>query len=112
MDMVKLNRFDVCLVNLDPTIGSEIQKTRPVVIISPNTMNISRLKTIIIAPMTSIVRESFPTRVTITFQNKEGQIALDQLSAIDRIRIIKKLGNLDRDSENSILNTLSIMFQR
>ena len=73
--MVKLKRFDICLVNLDPTIGSEMKKKRPVVIISPDSMNLSRLKTIIVAPMTSRVRDDFPTRVTLNFNNKKGQIA-------------------------------------
>lgn len=112
MDMVTLKRFDVCLANLDPTGGSEIQKTRPVVIISPNSMNSSRLKTIIIAPMTTSVRTLFPTRVTLHFLNKERQIALDQITAIDRARIIKKLGDLDQETEDHVLNILSIMFQR
>jgi mRNA interferase MazF len=110
--MVILKRFDVCLVNLDPTVGSEIKQTRPVVVISPESMNLSRLKTIIIAPMTSTVRENFPTRITTSFKNKTGQIALDQLSSIDRTRIIKILGRVDKIAEDMILNTLAIMFQR
>ena len=110
--MVKLKRFDICLVNLDPTIGSEMKKTRPVVIISPDSMNFSRLKTIIVAPMTSTVREDFPTRVTLHFNNKKGQIALDQIRSIDRIRIIKVLGSLDVVEENNVLNLLGVMFQR
>jgi len=110
--MVKLNRFDICLVNLDPTIGSEMKKTRPVVIISPDSMNFSRLKTIIVAPMTSTVRDDFPTRVTLNFNNKKGQIALDQVRSIDRARIIKILGSLDADVKNNVLNLLGVMFQR
>lgn len=112
MDMVIVKRFDVCLIDLDPTVGSEIKKTRPAVIISPDSMNLSRLKTIIIAPMTSTLRDSFPTRINTVFQNKEGQIALDQLRSIDRIRIVKKLGHLDVETENKILLILSIMFQK
>ena len=112
MDVVKLKRFDVYWVNLDPTIGSEIKKTRPVVIISPDSMNFSRLKTIIVAPMTSTVRDNFPTRVNTTFKNKAGQIALDQLRGIDRSRILQKLGSVDKETENAILNILTIMFQR
>ena len=110
--MVKLKRFDICLVNLDPTIGSEMKKTRPVVIISPDSMNFSRLKTIMVAPMTSTVRDDFPTRVTLNFNNKKGQIALDQVRSIDRTRIIKILGSLDADVENNVLNLLGVMFQR
>lgn len=110
--MVKLKRFDICLVNLDPSIGSEMKKTRPVVIVSPDSMNLSRLKTIIVAPMISTVREDFPTRVTSRFNHKKGQIALDQLRSIDRERIIKVLGAVDKETENNILNLLAVMFRR
>ncbi|MBA2656735.1 MAG: type II toxin-antitoxin system PemK/MazF family toxin [Tatlockia sp.] len=109
--MVKLKRFEIFLVNLDPTVGSEIKKTRPVVIISPDSMNLSRLKTIIIAPMTSTIKEDFPTRVNTTFKEKRGQIALDQLRAVERSRLIQKLGILDKEAQRNILNTLAIMFQ-
>jgi len=112
MDMVKFKRFDVCLVQLEPTVGSEINKTRPAIIVSPDSMNDSRLKTIIIAPMTSTVRDHFPTRVDINFKNKKGQVAIDQLRAIDRSRIIKVLGHTDEETETNILNILSIMFNR
>lgn len=108
--MVSLKRFDVCLVILDPTIGSEIKKTRPAVVISPDSMNKSRLKTVIIAPMTSTLHDNFPTRITTTFKDKTGQVALDQLRAIDRIRIIKVLGHVDEDTQSLMLNTLSSMF--
>lgn len=108
---MKIQRFDICLVNLDPTVGSEIRKTRPVVIISPNSMNISRLKTIIAAPMTSSIRDNFPTRVKVCFKGKEGQIALDQIRAIDRSRIIKKLGSFEPEIGAKVLNIISIMFQ-
>jgi mRNA interferase MazF len=109
--VVVLKRFDVCLVTLDPTMGSELKKTRPAVIISPDSMNLSRLKTVIIAPMTSTLRESFPTRVSTIFQNKEGQIALDQLRSIDRVRIVKKLGVIDTETKNNVLRILSVLFQ-
>jgi mRNA interferase MazF len=109
--MVKLKRFDIFLVNLDPTVGSEIKKTRPVVIISPDSMNLSRLKTVIIAPMTSTIKENFPTRVNTAFKDKKGQVALDQLRAIDRSRLIQKLGILDKEAQLNILNILTIMFQ-
>ncbi|MBA2652796.1 MAG: type II toxin-antitoxin system PemK/MazF family toxin [Tatlockia sp.] len=109
--MVKLKRFEIFLVNLDPTVGSEIKKTRPIVIISPDSMNLSRLKTVIIAPMTSTIKENFPTRIDIAFQDKKGQVALDQLRAIDRSRLIKKLGFLDNEAQLNIRNTLTIMFQ-
>lgn len=109
--MVKINRFDVFLVNLDPTIGSEIKKIRPAVIISPDSMNLSRLKTVIIAPMTSTIKDTFPTRVMTLFKNKKGQIALDQLRAIDRSRIVQKLGVLEKETQVHVLNILAILFR-
>ncbi len=112
MDMVNIKRFDVFLVNLDPTIGSEIKKTRPAVIISPNSMNLSRLKTVIIAPMTSTIKENFPTRVMTLFKNRKGQVALDQLRAIDRDRIIQKLGVIEDETKTRLLNVLAILFQK
>lgn len=110
--MVKIKRFDVFLVNLDPTIGSEIKKTRPAVIISPDSMNLSRLKTVIIAPMTSTIKDNFPTRILTEFKDKQGQIALDQLRSIDRTRIVKKLGVIEREVQNKVLDLLSIIFQK
>jgi mRNA interferase MazF len=112
MDMVIFKRFDVCLVNLGPTMGSEINKTRPVVIISPDSMNISRLNTVIAAPMTSTVRDHFPTRINIIFKRKKEQVALDQIRTIDRSRIIKNLGSIHEAEQENILKTLSIMFSR
>lgn len=108
--MVKQKRFDICLVNLDPTIGSEINKTRPAVIISPDSMNISRLTTVIIAPMTSTLRNHFPTRININFKGKKGQIALDQLRTIDRSRLIKNIGTVNETVQENMLNTLAVMF--
>lgn len=110
--MVNIKRFDVFLVNLDPTIGSEIKKTRPAVIISPDSMNLSRLKTVIIAPMTSTIKDNFPTRVLTEFKDKKGQIVLDQLRSIDRSRIVKKLGVIERETQNNVLDLLSIIFQK
>lgn len=110
--MVKIKRFDVFLVNLDPTIGSEIKKTRPAVIISPDSMNLSRLKTVIIAPMTSTIKNNFPTRVLTEFKDKKGQIALDQLRSIDRSRIVQKLGVIEKKTQNNVLELLSIIFQK
>jgi len=110
--MVKIKRFDVFLVNLDPAIGSEIKKTRPAVIISPDSMNLSRLKTVIIAPMTSTLKDNFPTRILTEFKDKKGQIALDQLRSIDRTRIVKKLGVIEEKTQNDVLDLLSIIFQK
>ncbi len=88
--MVKVEQYSIWLVNLDPTIGAEIKKTRPAVIISPNEMN-EVLNTVIIAPMTTKIR-NWPTRVKIEFQGKQGEIALDQIRTIDKKKINKTIG--------------------
>jgi mRNA interferase MazF len=88
-----VHRFEVWLVNIDPTIGKEIKKTRPCFIISPDEAN-KYLDTIIAAPMTTTIRK-YPTRVNCTFKNKDGQIALDQLRSLDKIRLVRKLGRLN-----------------
>ncbi|MDF2940977.1 MAG: hypothetical protein K0R66_1619 [Gammaproteobacteria bacterium] len=109
--MVTIRQFDVVLVSLDPTLGSEIKKTRPCLIISPDSMNISKLKTVIAAPMTTTIRENFPTRINLDFAGKQGQIALDQLRVIDRLRIVKSLGKItDKALQNKVLNLLQTMF--
>lgn len=87
-----LNQYQIVLVNLDPTVGSEMKKTRPCVVISPNEMN-KYLQTIVVSPMTSSSK-SYPTRVEITDEKKKGWIVLDQIRTVDRQRIIKVLGNL------------------
>jgi mRNA interferase MazF len=87
-----LNQYQIVLVNLDPTVGSEMKKTRPCVVISPNEMN-KYLQTIVVSPMTSSSK-SYPTRVEITHEKKKGWIVLDQIRTVDRQRIIKVLGNL------------------
>jgi mRNA interferase MazF len=112
VDLVNLNRFDICLINLDPTIGSEIQKIRPCVIVSPDDLNHSRLKTVIIAPMTSALWEDHPTRVNCSFQKKQGQIAVDQIRTVDRVRILSVLGKLHSKTANKLLETLQIMFKQ
>jgi len=89
---MELNQYNIVLVNLDPTIGSEIKKTRPCVIISPNEMN-KYLQTILIAPMTSQSKH-YPTRIEINHDNKKGWIVLDQLRTIDKQRILKVLDKL------------------
>jgi mRNA interferase MazF len=103
-----INRFEVWLVNLDPTIGSEIKKTRPCLIISPNEANIY-LDTVIASPMTTILRK-YPTRITCTFQKKKGQVAIDQLRTLDKKRLVKKLGNLDMTTCKKICTTLQEFF--
>jgi mRNA interferase MazF len=89
---MEIKQYQVVLVNLDPTIGSEIQKTRPCVILSPNEMN-DNLKTITIAPMTSTSRK-YPTRVKIKHNNQEGWIVIDQIRTIDKTRIVKTFNSL------------------
>ena len=85
-----LNQYDVVLVNLDPTVGSEIKKTRPCVVISPDELN-RHIRTIVVAPMTSTLKD-YPTRVKVKFSKKEGRIAVDQIRSIDRKRIVQNLG--------------------
>jgi mRNA interferase MazF len=88
-----MEQYDIFLINLDPTIGHEIKKTRPCVLISPNEMN-ENIKTIIIAPMTTKSHE-YPTRIKVTFNGAVGWIVLDQIRAIDKKRVIKRLGKLN-----------------
>jgi mRNA interferase MazF len=99
-----MKRFDVYLENLDPTVGSEIQKTRPCLVISPDEMN-RNIRTVIIAPMTASTK-GYPTRVSCTFRKKQGQIVLDQIRTIDKKRLIKKLGTIDSRAQ---LDTISIL---
>jgi mRNA interferase MazF len=101
---MKVKQYDIVLVNLDPTIGSEIIKTRPCVVISPNEMN-EHLRTVIIAPMTS-TSHSYPTRVRVDQNNQESWVVIDQLRTIDKIRIIKKFGTL---SDKEILACKNVL---
>lgn len=91
---MELNQYQIVLVNLDPTIGSEIKKTRPCVIISPNEMN-KYLRTIVISPMTTKSKK-YPTRIEVKHDNKIGWIVLDQIRTIDKQRIVKSLGRLSK----------------
>jgi mRNA interferase MazF len=101
-------RFDVYLVNLDPTIGSEIQKTRPCAVVSPDEMN-RHIGTVIVAPMTT-GGKAYPTRVACEFEGKAGLIVLDQLRTIDRTRLIKRLGRLADEEQGSVLQVIAEMF--
>ena len=108
-----VKRFDVYLVNLDPTVGSEIQKTRPCLIISPDEMN-DHIATVIVAPMTTRGRD-YPTRVNCQFQGKEGRatirlVVLDQIRTVDKLRLVKKLGKVDVSTQNEVLAVLTEMF--
>jgi mRNA interferase MazF len=105
---VVISRFDVYLVNLDPTIGHEARKTRPCLIVSPDEMN-RYIGTVIIAPMTTKGRD-YPTRVNLTFQGKKGQIVLDQIRTIDKIRLIKRLGKIDKNTAQKVLAIMNEMF--
>jgi mRNA interferase MazF len=107
MGMV-IKRFDVYLVNLDPTIGSEIRKARPCLIISPDEMN-RYIATVIVAPMTTKGRD-FPTRVQCAFKGKEGQVVLDQLRTVDKSRLVQKLGRIDQQTQEEVLSILAEMF--
>ena len=103
--MVK--QFEVYLINLDPASGSEIKKTRPCVVISPNEMD--ELNTVIIAPMTSTCK-LYPTRIPVSFRKKEGYIVLDQIRTVDKLRLIKLLGAIEKETAHNVLMTLQEMF--
>lgn len=105
---VVVRRFEVYLVRLDPTEGREIRKTRPCLIISPDEMN-RHIDTVIVAPMTTKGRP-YPTRVPVRFRRKSGQIVLDQLRTIDKIRLVKRLGAIDATASNQVLALLAELF--
>jgi mRNA interferase MazF len=104
---MEIKQYQIWLVNLDPTVGSEIQKTRPCVVISPNEMN-KYLKTVIIAPMTTSSR-SYPTRVEVKHDNKIGWVVLDQVRSIDKERIIKQLGHLTKSETKEVKSIIKEM---
>ncbi len=101
---------EVWLVVLDPTSGAEIRKTRPCLIVSPDEMNL-HLRTAVVAPMTTQLR-AYPTRVALTFQGKRGQVALDQIRAVDRDRLVRKLGTVSIRTAEAVSATLVEMFVR
>ena len=103
-----VNRFDVYLIELDPAVGSEIKKTRPCIVVSPNEMNC--LKTVLIAPMTTKGFQA-PSRVELHFQDKTGLVLLDQLRSVDKSRLVKKLGTIDAKTQKMISSTLVDMFE-
>lgn len=103
-----VRRFDVFLVCLDPTVGHEIKKTRPALVVSPDEMN-EFLSTHIVAPMTT-KGGSYPTRIPCVFQRKQGQIVLDQLRTVDRSRFVKKLGRISLSTQREVLAALQEMF--
>ena len=103
-----IRRFEIYLVKLDPTIGSEIQKTRPCVVISPDEMN-RFIATIIVAPMTTKGRP-YPTRVPLKFKGKRGHVVLDQIRTVDKVRLVKRLGRIDANAQSAVLSLLNEMF--
>lgn len=105
---MEVNRFSVLLVTLDPKVGREIKKTRPCLVISPDEMN-DWISTVIVAPMTSKGRD-YPSRVNCSFEGISGQVVLDQLRSIDKRRIIKNLGRIDKRTESKVLNVLADLF--
>ena len=105
---MEIKRFSVVLVTLDPTVGREIKKTRPCLVISPDEMN-DWISTVIVAPMTSKGRD-YPSRVNCSFEGISGQVVLDQLRSIDKRRIIKNLGRIDKRTESKVLNVLADLF--
>ena len=103
-----VRRGDVCLIQLDPTRGSEIRKTRPCLIISPDELN-RHLRTLVVAPMTTGGHE-YPWRIACTFQNRNGFVALDQIRTIDKERIAQRLGQVHRTTLQTALRVLQEMF--
>ena len=103
-----ISRFEVYLVSLDPTQGHEIRKTRPCVVISPDEMN-HHIGTAIVAPMTTKGRD-YPTRIPLTFQRKKGQVVLDQIRTVDKTRLVKRLGKLEKATAARVLGVLQEMF--
>lgn len=103
-------RFEVYLVSLNPTLGSEIKKTRPCVIISPDEMN-RNITTVIIAPLKSKLR-NYPTRIPCRVKGKQGQIVLDQIRTVDKIRLIKKIDFLNKTVQTKTLTVINEMFSK
>jgi mRNA interferase MazF len=103
-----INLFEVYLINLDPTVASEVKKTRPCLVVSPNEIN-HNIRTVIIAPLTT-KGQSYPTRVSCRFKAKDGQVVLDQIRAVDRSRLIRKLGKIDNKTAAIVLDVLQEMF--
>ena len=103
-----IKRFEVYLVNLDPTIGSEIKKTRPCLIVSPDEMN-RHITTVIVAPMTT-KGKAYPTRIECKFEGKAGQVVLDQLRTVDKRRLVKRLGRMEKKTQQEVITKLAEMF--
>jgi mRNA interferase MazF len=107
---VVVERFEVFLITLDPARGMEIQKTRPCLVVSPDEMN-RHIGTVLIAPMTTRMR-NYPSRVVCVFGGKSGQIVLDQIRAVDKSRLAKRLGIIDESTQSAVLEVLARMFAK
>jgi len=105
---MEIKQYQIILVNLDPTVGSEIKKTRPCVVISPNEMN-KYLQTVVVAPMTSQSKR-YPTRVEVNHNDKEGWIVIDQIRTIDKVRIIKVLDKLSTKEVDNVKSVIRETF--
>ncbi len=103
-----VSRFEVFLVNLDPTVGNEIRKTRPAVVVSPDEMN-RHMRTVVVAPLTTGGRPH-PSRVPLSFAGKKGQVVIDQIRTVDKVRLVKRLGALDGDAAARVLEVLRAFF--
>ncbi len=106
--MISVSRFQVWLVSLNPTKGREINKTRPCVVISPNEM--AALSTVLVAPMTTKGFD-FPCRIKCTFKGKNGLVLLDQIRAVDKSRLVKKSGSIDKNTQIKLCNALQELFE-
>lgn len=104
-----IRRFDVFLTKLDPVVGSEMSKTRPCVVITPDEMN-RHINTVLIAPLTSTIRK-YPYRVTCVFAGREGQIALDQIRCADKSRLLRPLGRIETETQSALTQTLVRLFR-
>ncbi len=102
-------RYDIWLVDMEPTRGSEISKTRPALIVSPTIMN-RNINTVIVAPMTT-ARKNWPTRLDVSFMKITGQVALDQIRSFDKLRFVKRLGELDNHSASKVSAALVTLFR-
>lgn len=105
---MEVGRFDVFLVNLDPTVGSEVRTSRPCVVVSPDEMN-CYVRTVVVAPLTTAGRP-YPSRVQTRFAGKGGQVVIDQLRTVDKARLVRRLGSLDSAEAASVLDVLREFF--
>jgi mRNA interferase MazF len=108
LDVVKPRRFEVYLVSLDPAVGSEMQKTRPCLVVSPDESN-ARIRTVVIVPLTSQPKR-FPGRINIRFQNQDGEVAIDQLRAVDKSRLRRRVATLGAEDARRVADALVEFF--